>query len=142
MVLMRYILVAGLAYAIDLGGFMLLISIHYSPLVANVLVKIVAAVFGFYAHRYFTYSIVDKEEIGKHAIRYFGLALFYTPVSSLVLYLIMLVCSNPVYAKIITDISLFVLMFWITSKFAFARGDSKTTPAAQDLHGVPLNGPE
>jgi len=47
MVLLRYILVAGIAYGIDLGGFILLIHIGYAPLISNILVKIAAAIFGF-----------------------------------------------------------------------------------------------
>ena len=118
---LRYGLVAGLAYGIDFGGFILLLSLGYSPLWANTLIKIVAAIFGFFAHRYFTYSIRGRDGMGKDAIRYFGLALFYTPTSSILLYGVMLMLSNPIYAKAISDISLFILMFWITSRFAFAK---------------------
>lgn len=121
MTFIRYVLVAGLAYGIDFGGFMLLLSLGYSPLWANTLIKVVAAIFGFFAHRYFTYSIKGSIGMGKDAIRYFSLALFYTPVSSMLLYGIMLLMPNPIYAKAISDVSLFILMFWITSKFAFAK---------------------
>lgn len=121
MTFIRYGLVAGLAYGIDFGGFILLLNLGYSPLWANTLIKVVAAIFGFFAHRYFTYSIRGRDGMGKDAIRYFGLALFYTPVSSILLYGIMWIISNPIYAKAISDVSLFILMFWITSKFAFAK---------------------
>lgn len=117
----RYVLVAGLAYGIDFGGFIFLLSIGYPPLWANTLIKVVAAIFGFFAHRYFTYSIKVRDGMGREAIRYFGLAFFYTPVSSALLYGLMLIIPNPVYAKVISDISLFILMFWVTSKFAFAK---------------------
>lgn len=121
MTFIRYGLVAGFAYGIDFGGFILLLSLGYSPLWANTLIKVVAAIFGFFAHRYFTYSIRGRDGMGRDAIRYFGLALFYTPVSSILLYGIMWIISNPIYAKAISDVSLFILMFWITSKFAFAK---------------------
>jgi putative flippase GtrA len=120
-VFLRYGLVAGVAYGIDFGGYLLLMSLGYSPVLANALIKIVAAIFGFFAHRHFTYSIKERNDIGKHAVRYFGLALFYTPLSSLVLYCIMFVLPNPIYAKAASDISLFLLMFWITSKFSFKK---------------------
>lgn len=127
MVLIRYILVAGVAYGIDFGGFMLLIGFGYSPVLANILVKVVAAIFGFYAHRYFTYSISDREGISTHAVRYFGLALFYTPVSSVFLYFVMMLVPNPAYAKLMTDVLLFILMFWVTSKFAFTKTSKQKT---------------
>jgi putative flippase GtrA len=123
MLLIRYLIVAGLAYGIDLGGFILLLGLNYSPFVSNILVKVVAAIFGFFGHRYFTYVVTDNQDMSKHAIKYFGLALFYTPVSSIFLYLLMTIFPNPVYAKLMTDISLFVLMFWITSKYAFTKSN-------------------
>ncbi|MBC7404635.1 MAG: GtrA family protein [Cytophaga sp.] len=118
---LRYALVAGIAYGIDFGGFILLLNIGYSPFWANTLIKVVAAIFGFFSHRYFTYLIKVRNGMGKDAIRYFGLALFYTPTSSILLYGIMLIISNPIYAKVISDISLFILMFWITSRFTFVK---------------------
>jgi putative flippase GtrA len=121
MVFLRYGLVAGAAYGVDFGGYVLLIGLGYSPVVANALIKVVAAIFGFFSHRYFTYSITDRSNMGKHAMRYFGLALIYSPVSSALLFGIMFLVSNPIYAKAVSDISLFLLMFWITSKFAFIR---------------------
>ncbi|MDP1665890.1 MAG: GtrA family protein [Methylobacter sp.] len=118
-VFLRYGIVAGVAYGIDFGGYILLMSLAYKPVVANGLIKIVAAIFGFFAHRHFTYSIKERKDIGKHAIKYFGLALFYTPMSSAALYGIMFILPNPIYAKAASDISLFLLMYWITSKFSF-----------------------
>jgi len=118
---LRYALVAGIAYGIDFGGFILLLNIGYSPFWANTLIKVVAAIFGFFSHRYFTYLIKVRDGMGKDAIRYFGLALFYTPTSSILLYGIILIISNPIHAKIISDISFFILMFWITSRFTFVK---------------------
>jgi len=47
----------------------------------------------------------------------------------------MQVYSHAVFAKMITDVSLFVLMYWVTSKFAFVKSkpafheeDSALTP--------------
>lgn len=121
MIFLRYGLVAGVAYGIDLGGFILLLSYGLSPLTSNIIIKLVAAIFGFFSHRYFTYSIKNFNEIKKEAIRYFSLAIFYTPTSSIFLYGIMQIVKNPIYAKAISDISLFILMYWITSNFAFSR---------------------
>ena len=121
MIFFRYIIVAGVAYGIDFGGFIFLLGVGFSPVVANAMIKIVAAIFGFFGHRYFSFAITERADIGRHALKYFGMALFYTPVSSFVLYCIMYVVSNPVYAKILADISLLVLMFWITLRFSFGR---------------------
>ena len=120
---LRYGLVAGIAYGIDFGGFILLLSYNFSPLTSNIIIKLVAAIFGFFSHRYFTYSIKNFNDIKKEAIRYFGLVIFYTPASSIFLYGIMQVVKNPICAKAISDISLFILMYWITSNFAFRKND-------------------
>lgn len=127
MVFFRYGLVAGVAYGIDFGGYIFLLGLDYSPLVANALIKVVAAIFGFFAHRFFTYSIKERIDIGKHAARYFGLALFYTPASSVVLYGILFILPNPIYAKASADISLFVLMYWITSNFSFKKANDNSS---------------
>ena len=119
MIFIRYGFVAGFAYLIDFGGFLFLFRLGCAPLVANALIKIIAAIFGFFSHRRFTYSIKGMDGAGKHAARYFGMALIYTPISSVLLYCILSVLANIMYAKAISDISLFLLMFWITSKFTF-----------------------
>ena len=59
----------------DIGGFWALTLISVEPYAANLGVKVVAALFGFFAHRSFTYEIKDREAIYKHAARYFGVAL-------------------------------------------------------------------
>jgi putative flippase GtrA len=128
MVFLRYGLVAGIAYGIDFGGYIFLLGMGNTPIVANALIKVIAAIFGFFAHRYFTYSITERNDLGKHAARYFGLALFYTPTSSAALYGIIFLLPDPIYAKAATDVSLFLLMFWVTSKFSFkktVRSDEK-----------------
>lgn len=127
MIFIRYGLVAVLAYGIDFGGYIFLLGLGYPPVLANTLVKVVAAIFGFFAHRSFTYSIKERDGILKHAARYFGLALLYTPTSSILLYVIMIFLPNPVYAKVTSDVSLAMLMFWITSKFAFTKTKSSSS---------------
>lgn len=127
MVFIKYSLVAGVVYGIDFGGYILLLSMGNSAVVANTLIKVVALVFGFFAHRYFTYSITERNNMGKHAVRYFGLGLIYTPVSSMVLYVLMFLVTNPIYAKLITDISLFAASFWVTSNFSFSKTHSTST---------------
>ena len=124
---LKYTCVAGIAYCIDFGGYIFLLSFEYSPIVANALTKVVAAFFGFFAHRYFTYSIIGINNIRSQAVRYFGLALFYTPLSSMLLNGIMYLISNPIYAKALSDISLFMMMYWITSKLSFSQKDQFST---------------
>lgn len=119
--LARYIIVAVLAYVIDMGGYYILLRLDTHPVSANLIVKIVAALCGFFMHRRFTYQITEADGQMAHATKYFGLALLYTPVSTAVLFLLMLAIPHPVYAKAISDVLLFVVTFWVTSRFTFAR---------------------
>jgi putative flippase GtrA len=126
--LIRYLLVAVAAYVIDMGGYIFLIWGSITPIVANVLVKILAAIFGFYAHRYLTYQIRNNDNIFNHAIKYFGLVLVYTPLSSLALLGMLQLISDPVLAKFMCDILLFVAVYWVTSKFTFLQSTTDHKP--------------
>ena len=119
--LVRYLIVALLAYLIDMGGYYCLLILDAHPVSANIIVKILAAICGFFMHRRFTYQIAGDDDKMAHATKYFGLALIYTPISTFVLFLLMLVFPNPIFAKAVSDILLFLITFWITTKFAFAR---------------------
>ena len=39
MVFVRYILVAGVAYGIDFGGYIFLLHLGYKPVIANMMIK-------------------------------------------------------------------------------------------------------
>ncbi|MDY7577610.1 GtrA family protein [Herbaspirillum sp. RTI4] len=117
----RYVIIAGLAYMIDMGGYYCLIRLGWSPIASNVFVKIVAAIFAFFMHRRFTYQISESAKAVVHAKKYFGLALIYTPISSALIYFLLLVISDPVYAKAIVDVFLFILTYWVTTKFTFTK---------------------
>lgn len=119
--LARYIIVAVLAYIIDMGGYYILLRLDTHPVSANLIVKVVAALCGFFMHRRFTYQIAEADGQMTHAAKYFGLALLYTPVSTALLFLLILVFPYPVYAKAISDLLLFVVTFWVTSRFTFVR---------------------
>ncbi|MAF02841.1 MULTISPECIES: GtrA family protein [Herbaspirillum] len=134
--LVRYLIVAVLAYVIDMGGYYVLLKMGVDPIWANVAVKILAAICGFFMHRRFTYQIKEADGQMAHATKYFGLALLYTPISSVVLYLLMLVIPHPVYAKAIADVLLFIVTFWVTSSFTFTR---KKSGAAAAVGGVDAN---
>lgn len=123
---LRYLIIAGLAYVIDLGGYYVLIRLNVSPVIANIIVKVIAAICGFYLHRRYTYQIKSSAEVVAHAKKYFGLTLAYTPASSVMLFLIMFAIPNPIYAKALSDILLFLITFWITSKFTFTKRHERT----------------
>jgi putative flippase GtrA len=117
----RYIFIAILAYVIDFGGFWMLYHAGLPAAASNVSVKIGAAIFGFYAHRYFTYQINGRSDIFSHAAKYFGVALLYTPASTLVLLMLIRVLSPVMLAKFCSDVILFLCTYFVTSKFVFLK---------------------
>lgn len=121
--LIRYVIIAILAYIVDLGGFWGLIKLGNDPIVSNLIVKITAAIFGFTMHRRYTYKITGNDGIAMHAFKYFGLASIYTPMSTLVLYILLNYIASPIFSKITSDILLFFITYIITTHVVFV--DSK-----------------
>lgn len=132
--MVRYVVVAVLAYVVDLGGFALLVHQGVHPAPANVAVKIAAALFGFFMHRRFTYQFDGKDGMAAHAIKYFSLAAIYTPASTLVLYGLLLCMSSVVSAKVVADVVLFIATYAITTSLVFT---AKAKPAAPADRGGP-----
>ena len=122
MTLLRYVLVQLVAYGIDLGGFYALISTAVSgPLVANVGGKIAAGLFAFFAHRRFTFNVVEKSGKATEAVRYFVLLALNVPISSIILAGLLLVISAPVPAKICADVVSVGVTFLLTKYLVFGR---------------------
>ena len=119
--LVRYLIVAVLIYVIDMGGYYCLLKLNVGPVLANAVVKVAATLCGFFMHRRFTYRIKGFDGASADAIKYFGLGLVYTPLSSGVVYLLIHVIHHPVYAKFASDVLLFIATYWVTTKFTFAR---------------------
>jgi putative flippase GtrA len=115
----RYIAIAFIAYTIDIGGYVLMLYLGIKPILANACIKIVAAFFGFFMHRKFTYQIKGKKKIRTHAMRYFGMALLYTPLSSFVLFVCLQLFHDPVFSKFFSDVILIFITYLITTTYTF-----------------------
>jgi putative flippase GtrA len=118
----RYFIVAASAYLIDFFGFLIFNNLGFKPVTSNILSKVFASLYGFKFHRRFTYKLNKREGIKAHAIKYFSLVfLLYTPISSLVLFLMLKLINEPEFAKIYSDIILYFVTYFYTSKFIFNR---------------------
>lgn len=129
LMLIRYIFIAGLVYFIDIGVYVLLLNLGISPVFGNVAAKILATIFGFFGHRFFTYQIKNNNGMLKHAVKFFGIFLFYIPISSLLLIVLLKVIANPVAAKFICDVIMLFMTFWLNSKFTFLQENIKENKA-------------
>jgi putative flippase GtrA len=120
MTFVRYVAVQLVAYAIDLGVFVLLLHAGIAgPIAANVVAKIAAGVFAFHAHRGFTFRIQRRTRIGREAMKYALLLALNVPVSSALLALLMLAVPSATVAKIAADVMCVALTFMLTKHGVF-----------------------
>ena len=96
-------------------------NLSVTPSKANLGIKVLAALFGFFAHRQFTFNIKDRDGVFSHAVRYFGVALLYAPISTALLVYVLTFIDSPIYVKFGVDVALAVITFAIASKFVFIR---------------------
>lgn len=115
----RYLAIAFFAYAIDMGGYIIMVYLGIKPIFANACIKIVAAIFGFFMHRNFTYQIKNKKKIRLQAIKYFGMALLYSPLSTAVLFVCLRLFDEPVFSKFFSDIILILITYLVTTRYTF-----------------------
>ncbi len=126
MTFVRYVAIQVLAYVIDMGVFLVILrSEVFMPLVANILGKVAAGVFAFVAHRVFTFRVAEKASKKHQAIRYFALLGLNIPLSSAVLYLMLVYIANPVVAKFISDVVCLVLTYSLSKHFVFVGKHKK-----------------
>ncbi|MBT9159940.1 MAG: hypothetical protein DDT27_00521 [Dehalococcoidia bacterium] len=120
----RYMLVQVLAYGLDMGGFILLVS-HFDiePIPANMVSKILAGVFAFVAHRRFTFGVAVTGTKVLQGRRYFTLLALNIPLSALVLGAMLWVIPMAVAAKFFADMIYVVLTYWLSKRFVFIGGD-------------------
>jgi putative flippase GtrA len=118
----RYLAVQVVAYAIDVGGFLLVLWLFEGfPVLANCAGKIAAGCFAFFAHRMFTFSGARSGDAKAQALKYALLLLANIPVSSAALALLLLVCPVEIVAKVIADTLAVLLTFAISHRFVFKQ---------------------
>ena len=128
MTFIRYIVIQLLAYAIDMGMFLVFFYLGFlGPVVANVLSKIAAGCFAFLAHRKFTFRLENNAHDRNQAIRYFLLLALNVPISAAVLGLLLLIVEHPVMAKILSDVIIVVFNFWLSKTWVFVPGTQDGT---------------
>lgn len=124
----RYVGVQLLAYALDMGGFLLALdALGATPLPANVFGKVVAGAFAFFAHRSFTFRVAGQSNPASQALLYVALLALNIPLSSAVLAGLLNVVPQAVAAKFLSDVICVGLTYWLSKRFVFRRAP---TPGA------------
>jgi putative flippase GtrA len=121
MTFVRYGLVQVIAYAIDMGGFLLVLGSGLSgPVVANMAAKLAAGLFAFAAHRRFTFGTGERANTFIQGLRYFALLALNIPLSSGLLALLLLWIPQAPVAKFISDVVIVAATYWVSKLVVFA----------------------
>jgi putative flippase GtrA len=121
----RYVAVQLVAYALDLGSFLVLLDGGAGPIPANVAAKILAGGFAFFAHRAFTFGVRGRERIAGEAVRYAVLLALNVPLASGLLAVLLLATTHAPTAKVLADVVCVGLTFVLTRHAVFGRGRAR-----------------
>ncbi|HLX54930.1 MAG TPA: GtrA family protein [Aquella sp.] len=116
----RYVVVGAVAYLIDFSSFVVTFKLGLSEIGANIVGKVNGGIFGFFAHRHFTFKVKHGLKINQ-AIRYFAILAVYAPFSSLVLKLVMYIIHYSILAKFISDVICIILSYLLTKYIVFMK---------------------
>lgn len=123
----RYLAVQGLAYAIDMGGFVLLTwATGVSPVAANIAGKLAAGAFAFLAHRRFTFGVHGEGDGRTQLLKYSLLLAANIPLSSALLTWLLYWIDLPIAAKFASDTFCVALTFALSRTMVF-RAPKRTS---------------
>lgn len=123
---LRYVMVQGAAYGIDMGGFLLLLTFSaMAPLIANIIGKVMAGLFAFAVHRCFTFKVGHDLCKMQQAVKYFTLLCLNIPMSSMTLAFALWIIPMPVAAKLIADFTGVIITYWLSKRFVFVVGQDQ-----------------
>lgn len=130
MIIVRYVAVQLVAYAVEMASFALMFEgLHFALINSNIFSKIIAGLFAFFVHRVFTFQIERKPIIGVQAFKYFLLLGLNIPVSSLFLWTFTRLMPSPIIAKLFADILCIGLTYIISKKLVFTSATSQIKKA-------------
>jgi len=120
MVKVQYILVQLIAYVLDISCFAIALSYFgFELLGANLVSKLFAGFFAFFAHRKFTFRGAENSNGIFQAFKYFALLSLNIPASSILISLCVLLGPNPIVAKFVSDSICIFVTFIVSNKIIF-----------------------
>ena len=116
----RYVAVQVLAYAMDLGLFLLLFGLAGAgPMAANVVAKVGGGLFAYLSHRHFTFGVSEQGGQVRPALLYMALWTLTVPLSTALLGVLVLLDALALVAKVVADVMCVGLNYWISKKYIF-----------------------
>jgi putative flippase GtrA len=131
----RYGMIQVIAYALDMGTFVLLMTVVEDyPMPANVIAKLIAGLFAFFAHRHFTFQSTAGSS-KTQSLRYFTLLGLNIPIASLLLTAGLYIIDSPVAVKCVSDVACVLITYWISKRFVF-KAQAKSAPLSEGSKGI------
>lgn len=135
MTFIRYGAIQLMAYALDMGTFLLLMALFKDqPVLANIAGKGVAGVFAFFLHRHFTFQSTGVGSKAQ-AVRYFSLLAINIPAASALFSVGLYFVNSPAPVKFVSDVACVVLTYWISKLFVF-HSDTRPPTSADRAEGA------
>lgn len=118
----RYVIVGGVVYGIDVGLFIILMMMtpktHY--LEANTLAKTVAAIAGFFLHKHYTFSWEQRHSMVRQIVLYAALFAFNMGLSTGLVYLLVGRLALPTLpSRIFVDVLVTATAFFVSRQLVF-----------------------
>ncbi|WP_445571870.1 GtrA family protein [Pseudomonas sp. E102] len=133
MTFIKYGAIQLIAYALDMGAFVLLVALFEDhPILANIAGKGIAGVFAFFLHRHFTFQSFHGSAKAQ-AVRYFSLLAINIPVASVLFSVGLYFVDSPAPVKFVCDVVCVALTYWISKLFVF---HSNTRTPADRAEGI------
>ena len=129
----RYVAVQVATYALDMGIFLLLFVLAgWGAVAANVVAKILAGVFAFLVHRYFTFGVARAGKTGRQAVLYAALWALNVPMATGMLAFFLSFGIPAVTAKFAADVVCVGLNYWLSRNYVFTDREFAGIRQAKD----------
>lgn len=129
----RYVAVQLVAYAVDLGVFVVLFHGGLARAVAaNLAAKVAAGAFAFVVHRTFTFGVRGRDRIHGQMLRYALLLALNVPLATAMLVAVSWLVPDLVLAKVLADIACVGLTFLLVRHGVFGAPRGRSEGAARD----------
>ena len=116
----RYVTVQSITYGLDLGLFLVMFMlVGWGAVIANVFSKVCGGVFGYLAHRHFTFETARHGQLGRQALLYAGLWVLNVPLANGLLATFLLFDIPAIVAKIVSDVFCVGINYWLSRTYIF-----------------------
>jgi putative flippase GtrA len=130
--ILRYSLSSFASFVVDYALFCLLVSVVGSPLVANVVARLVSASTNYVINRKFVFR--SGEPVGGSLARYAMLACAVLACNTVILVALVSLGANVLVAKVAVESALFLASYFVQRTFIFRKGiDHAKTPVVSHV---------